>query len=291
MTPHYYQHASLMVAALKQAGRTNDVQNPVIQQSVITKMHDDQRDAEDRVTVGLTAQADDRLIDDISGQQLYRDKSAFTEYWRFQRDGDNWRLDDIEQATRAGWTRDSRIEDFAKQNGYFYSLDWGWLLIPARGQLFGKAKFGTSDINNHVIGVYNNDFLLQIYTYDPNPKSHDSYLIIQTNVPKSYGEIVVRRKRRWHWFGPRGLHKLSLESTDFNKKYEVFASDVERVTSFELLHPAFMAKLEALPFEVNIEVVDNVVYLYAPQKDDRPQADHYPVMLEILREAYKQMKL
>jgi hypothetical protein len=52
-----------------------------------------------------------------------------------------------------------------------------------------------------------------------------------------------------------------------------------------------MEKLEALPFEVNIEVVDNVVYLYSPQPTDKNSADTYAKMLEILQEAYKQMKM
>jgi hypothetical protein len=52
-----------------------------------------------------------------------------------------------------------------------------------------------------------------------------------------------------------------------------------------------MEKLEALPFEVSIEVVDNVVYLYSVQLTEKNPAVSYQRMLEILQEAYKQMKL
>lgn len=291
MTPEYHRHASLMVAALLQAHRLNLVNQPKVSQMVITTMHDSTVDNEDVVTVGLTAKADDRLVDDRDSKQLFRDPSPFTEFWRFRRSGETWLLDGIQQATAAGWQHNAKLEELARQNGYFYSLDWGWLLLPRRGRLFGKGKFGVADINNHVIGIYNQNYLLQIYTYDPNPKNAGSYLVAQTNVPKSYGDIVVRRKK-WHsWFKPRGLKQVSMEWGDFNWKYQVYASDAEQVTSFELLHPAFMEKLEGLPFEINIEVVDNVVYLYAPQKQDRAEASRYPVMLEILQEAYKQMKL
>jgi hypothetical protein len=54
-----------------------------------------------------------------------------------------------------------------------------------------------------------------------------------------------------------------MESVDFNAKFEVWASSIELATSFELLHPAFIQKLEELPFEVNIEVVDTTLYLYS----------------------------
>jgi hypothetical protein len=83
-----------------------------------------------------------------------------------------------------------------------------------------------------------------------------------------------------------------MESGDFNKRYYVFASDSEAVTSFELLHPAFMEKLAALPFEVSIEVVDNIVYLYTPlQKGSTNRIEQYEIMLGILMEAYKQMRM
>lgn len=80
-----------------------------------------------------------------------------------------------------------------------------------------------------------------------------------------------------------------MEWGDFNKRYEVWASDMERVTSFELLNPSFMVKLQELPFEVNIEVVDNVVYLYSLKAKVNPQV--YETMLTILYQAFKEMRL
>ncbi len=52
-----------------------------------------------------------------------------------------------------------------------------------------------------------------------------------------------------------------------------------------------MEKLEAVPFEVNIEVVDNDVYLYAPEKAKDTDATRYDTMLRLLQEAFKQMRL
>lgn len=291
MTARYHQHASLMMAALHQAKRINEVHTPVIEEAMVVNLYDADQNDQDVVTVGLTAKANDRLIDEPTGKVLFRTGSAFTEFWRFRRSQDTWLLDGIEQATRAGWVHNASLEAFAGQHSYFYSPDWGWLLIPKRGQLFGKAKFGVSDINNHIIGLYKERFLLQLYTYDPNPKNAGAYLIAQTNIPKVYGNIVVRRKKWYRWGGPRGLKRVTLEWSDFHKKYDVFASDAEQVASFELLHPLFMEKLEAMPFDVNLEVVDNVIYLYAPQSQDQAADQRYPQMLALLEEAYKQMKL
>jgi hypothetical protein len=291
MTPEYHQHASLMVAALRQAKRINDVREPKISDILVTQVDDSADNTLDSVTVGITAKAQDVLIDEQTNAPIFTDRNEFTEFWRFARRGDTWYLADIEQESAADWEADDELRTLAKENGYFYSLDWGWLLIPRRGRLFNKAAFGTSDINNHVIGIYNNAYLLQLYTYDPVPSSPGSYLVAQTNVPKSYGEIVVRRKSWKHIFSPGGLRKVSMEWGDFNKKYNVYASDLEGATAFELLHPAFMERLEALPFEVNINVVDNVVYLYASRGTGKNPASEYRTMLDVLREAYKQMKM
>lgn len=291
MTTRYNQHSSLMIAALYQAGRINEVKNPVIDESMIVDLTDTENDDQDTVTVGITAHADDILKEESTGVVLFEDKRPFTEYWTFKRSGSTWLLDSIRQATQNRMAFDAEINAFAHDHGFYYSLDWGWLLIPKRGQLFGRAKFGTSDINNHVIGMYKN-YLLQLYTYDPLPNNAGSYLIAQTNVPKQYGNIIVRRKKFSNLLKPiRGFNKISMEWVDFNKKYEVYATDEEQVTSFELLHPAFMEKLEGLPFEVNIEVVDNVVYLYAERKNEKNHISEYETMLDILGEAYKQMEL
>lgn len=292
MTPTYHQHATLMIVALLHAKRINNVADPIIDELIITDMRDSEYDEQDKVTVGITAHARDQLIDEETGDVLYTDTNPFVEYWHFQRMGDTWMLDGIDQATADEQMGAPALRKLAADNGYFYSLDWGWLLIPKRGHLFGNAKFGTSDINNHVIGIYNNSYLLQLYTYTPNPTGQqDQYLIAQTNVPRSYGRIVVRRKKWTNFMTPRGLRKISMEWGDFNKKYDVYASSAEGPTSFELLHPVYMERLEALKFEVNIEVVDNVVYLYAPHGRADEFSGDYAVMLELLREAYKQMRM
>ncbi|MGH7241787.1 MAG: DUF3137 domain-containing protein, partial [Candidatus Saccharimonadales bacterium] len=84
--------------------------------------------------------------------------------------------------------------------------------------------------------------------------------------------------------------EVSTEWPDFNKKYQVYATSPEQATSLELLNPKYMEQLEAVPFEVNIEVVDNVVYLYAAE-GSVVQPEHYQTMLDLLQLAFKEMRL
>lgn len=289
MTVDYHYHAALLVYALQLGGRRNIVENPQITDAVVVDMNDALDNTLDTVTVGITASATDQLIDTRANQALFTDSSEFTEFWRFKRQGNQWLLDGIQQATEATWTHNMPLEAFALANGFRFSTDMGWLLIPAKGQLFGDAKFGKSDINNHVIGLYKQQLLTQIYTYRPTPDNSKSYLIAQVNVPKSYGSIVVRRKKALQLFGIRGLEKVSTEWQQFNDKYEVFATSAEQATSFELLNPRYMEQLEAAPFEVNIEVVDNVIYFYSDES--KTDDAHYQAMLNLLQLAFNEMKL
>ena len=290
LTPAYHYHASLLMYALQLLGRKNPMENIQIDQATITDLHDNPDNTQDTVTVGFTASATDQLVDTRSSQTIFICKSTFTEYWQFTRSGSTWLLAGIQQATASEWSRNSLIEQFAQSHGYYYSVDMGWLLIPAAGQFFGSAKFGTSDINNHVIGMYNQQVLVQIYTYVPKPENSKSYLIAQMNLPsKAYGQIVVRRKKMLQLFGIRGLEKVSTEWTEFNGKYEVFAAAPEQATSFELLNPTFMERLAAAPFEINLEVVDNVVYFYTDER--KADAANYEAMLAVLYDAFKEMRL
>ena len=292
LTPWYHYHVSLMMTALAQASRVNRMSNVQILNQKVERVINATDNSQDQVTIGFEAKATDQLFDTRDQQLLFTDNNEFAEYWNFERSGNNWLLAGIDQATANYLSANTAIKQFALSQNFCYSLDWGWLLLPRRGQLFGKGKFGVADINNHVIGTYNN-VLVQIYSYTPlaGSRMQDLYVVAQVQLPKSYGDILVRRREGFasRWFGVKGLDRISMEWPDFNKKYEVFTSTAEGPTSFELLHPVFMETLEAAPFEVNLEVVDNVVYFYT--KETGLQPDYYPAMLAILQEAFKQMKM
>lgn len=289
LSPRYQHHAALLLYALQLLERRNVVENPHIESTTIVGANDHVDNAQDTFTVGIAAQAHDQLIDARTGNALFTDTDGFTEYWRFVRSGQTWLLDGIQQATESNWVHNPQLEAFASSKGYYFSSDMGWLLIPAKGQFFGSAKFGTSDINNHVIGLQN-ETLVQLYTYRPTAEASKSYLIAQMNVPrKNYGQIIVRRKKTLQLFGVKGLERIETEWIDFNKKYEVFAASHEQATSFELLNPRYMEQLEAAPFEVNIEVVDNVVYFYT--EENKADATNYEAMMKLLQAAWQEMRL
>jgi len=292
LSPEYHQHITLMMHALNGAHRVNRMTDVRINKSVIVDAEDSDNNDNDMFTLGITATAKDQLIDTRTSVLLFQDKNSFTEYWHFIRRGNDWILQSIEQSTLDPLKTSREIRSFAKSTNQYYSPDWGWLLLPVDGYLFSKGRFGTSDINNHVIG-YTNNILTQLYTYEPvHVKTAgvvgDQYLVMQTNVPKTYGRILVKRRSGLINWPVKGLTKVQMEWGDFNKMYDVYASDLEKVTSFELLNPAFMAHLHDLPFEVNIEVVDNVVYIFTKAN---MSISNYKALYDILLKAHKEMKL
>ena len=291
LTPGYQNHINLMLHALNGAHRHNKMLDIRIKKSLITDVRDSENDAHDVFVIGFTATANDQLYDTRDGKMLFQDKNEFTEFWRFVRSGSHWLLDSIEQATENKLLNRNDIRQFAYKNHMYYSPDWGWLLLPRDGYLFSSGKFGVADINNHTIGFVNN-VLTQLYTYQPRPSQNtvnpEQYLVIQTNVPKTYGRILVKRRSKFINWPVIGLTKVKMEWGEFNDMYDVYASDMERVTSFELLNPAFMAHLRDLPFEVNIEVVDNVVYIFTKANTN---LEIYGKLYDILLKAHKEMKL
>ena len=294
LTVEYSQHMQLVMAAINLRQRRNVVDNPQIIELFPTQVLDSQQDDQDRVRYYITAKADDKLLENINGQEhlLYEDKSIFSEYWQFVRAQNTWLLEYIVQSTQATFNLfGSNVKQFAKINGLYYSPDWGWLLLPRRGILFSKGKFGVSDINNHAIGIYKN-ILVEIYRYSEGTNNVDkTYTIAQAALPKRYDSLIVQAKptgwgRALFAKTPPGYNKLQLEWPDFNKRYSVYATNVEQVTVFELLHPVYMEKLFDLPFRISIEVVDNVVFLYS----DDAKAD-YQTMFNLLKDAFEEMKL
>lgn len=293
VTPHYARHIGLMLYALQQMGRVNRMKNVSISDAVITRAHDDADDRNDRVSVSFVASASDELVDVVSGKVLHSDFDDFGEQWNFVRSGDGWLLEGIDQATEDSAQLVASMQQFAAQYNMYFSPDWGRLLLPTRGELF-KRGFEGADINNHVIGFWTGDLLVQLYTYVAEASNNDSaatYIIGQVNLPKSYGGILVeRRDSRFlkRFRAPSGYKKVELEWGDFNKRYQVYATDENQVTSFELLNPSFMAWLYDQNIKVNIEVVDNIVYLYAKISTGEMR---YVEMMDILQKSHKELKM
>lgn len=301
-TQRYSNHIGLIMQALRQMGRKNIVDKVRINEVIFADAHDDINNQSDRVSVAFLADADDRLIEVDTGKNILRKEDEFAERWNFVREGNEWKLDGINQPTEDVSTLIGSLNKFAKDNGMYFSLDWGRLLLPKGGNLFLPRYFNSADVNNHVIGVWDDGILVQLYTcvlkngngFTDEGKNKDkiNYIIGQLMLPKSYGGILIDRddnsifKKRV--ISPIGYKKVEMEWGDFNKRYTIYATNKDQAASFELLNPSFMAWLYDQDIKVNIEVVDNVMYLYAKLSANE---QHYEAMLEILKRSHKELKM
>lgn len=291
MTSRYVYHANLLMKALYQMGRSNIVSDIKIMDQFVVDIKDSVYNDQDSFSVYIKAKSKDILLETATNTILYDDSMPFEEIWHFKRLNDTWVLDGISQLTESKKLV-RMLRTFAEQNNMYYSPDMGRLLLPKRGMLFGKANFKKSDINNHVIGEWGG-LLVQLYTYIPAKNNRDKsdsveYLVGQMNLPKTYGGIIIKRRDKPSWLSakPKGYQKISFEWPDFNKRYDVYATDMDKVTSFELLNPSFMAELYDSDLKVKIEVVDSIVYLYCNiNKNSRD----YSTMLRILQRSYAEL--
>lgn len=310
LTPRYRNHIIVMLAALKQMHRRNVMQELDLKSITLFGVHDNPNDELDRFDVEIKASGTDYLLHDATASVLKASPTTFEEIWHFEREGSAWMLDGITQVNRDGLivkyepVIDRKYLDFAEANGFFYNADFGWLLLPLHGVLFSEASYGNSDINHHVIGLHRG-VIVQFFEYVPlsgnksTIKDHlrhlykrrsklTKYTIAHATLPKYYSNILVERRNipAFFSFHPQGMTQITLEWPQFNKLFEVYATDIDKVTSLELLHPAFMERLAHVPFRLNLEIVGNNLYLYTTDK----KAD-YQQMLVILQEAFEEMRM
>jgi len=297
ITANYALKTSLLLQILRDLNRQNAVMNPEIIKIDTVEVHDNADNNQDSFTVLIEAKANDTLINLSTRETIFSDNNTFTEFWTFNRTGNNWLLDSIDQTTADQNNANQTLVQLATQNSMYYSLDMGWLFLPERGQVFKDGSFGVSDINNHIVGTINN-ILVQIYTYKAKPGKDGSidYVIGQINVPKYYGNILVRPKiSMFNLAGatnkikpPENSSQYEYEWTDFNKKFEVFATEGDRLASFELINPKFMEMMYEIDEALVLEVVDNNIYFRVSQKTN---LDTYTKLMELLKQAHKELKL
>jgi len=132
-----------------------------------------------------------------------------------------------------------------------------------------------------------------MYYYDMY--SYKFHLIVsQINLPKDYGGIIIKPKKTLTSRNLKhkkidGYTKFEFEWPDFNKRYEVYATDADKLATFKLLNRAFMSYLYDTDANIAIEVTDNVVYLYW-KLQSIPVFD-YRIMMKILLKACRELKL
>ena len=290
-TPQYYQHATLMLELLKNLHRANKVSKLKVRKVYLLDPVNDQTSLPANIRVAFDFSGLDEVITD-DGKKLY---SAYVpnavETWNFVYDGENLKLSGIAQPTESAPHLIKSLANFAKENKLFYSPDWGRYALPARGLIFGGASMKIADINNHVIGKWG-DLLVQLYSYAESPNLGVSgyYIVGQINVPKDYlGVIVKSRQFKTGKKPDKSYDKFELEWNEFNDRYDVYAASRDALPAFELLNPKFMEYLYGKNPSYNLEVVDNVIYIYANIRNITEQ--DYAELLEVLQKAYDELKM
>ncbi|MBI4142786.1 TIM44-like domain-containing protein [Candidatus Uhrbacteria bacterium] len=289
LTESYRKRMVLELAVLQAEHRRNTVERPTIRSLIILDAVNAKDHRADRVTVEVIAQAHDVLRDDANDRVLFTDDAEFTEYWVFAREDGEWQLERIRQSTEDPSRTEQQIIAFAERHGFSYDADFGWLMMPNVGYLFRKSNFKTSDINNHVIG-YHRDKVVEFYTFIPKVSEQRTggFFIAQAVLPKSYHDILIRRRRWWSGFvRPRGLRRITLESPEFNRRFCLWAHPIDQANSLELLHPTFMERVASLPFTLDIELVGNFLYLATK---DRKNPAQFDTMLDVLNGAFDEME-
>ncbi|EKD43864.1 MAG: hypothetical protein ACD_72C00093G0002 [uncultured bacterium] len=285
LTEEYYKRMVLELNVLKNEGRQNVLKDIKLTALHILNVSDESDNSKDKFLIEVYAKIKDSLIDSQTGKTLFIDNSYFKENWNFVRKNNEWYLDKIDQSTADDYSPEA--EKFAEENNFYYDRDFGWLMMPNKGVLFKKTNFKVSDINHHIIGYYRNK-IVEFYQYIPRPNRTvpKKYLVAQAILPKSYENILIKRKQWMNWT-PRKLRRMASESVEFNNRFCFYASKNDQINTLELLNPSFMEKIYELPFELNIEIVGNTLYLYT----NKYSTQNLPKMLEILSLAFDEMKM
>ena len=289
-TDSYYQHASLMLEALKQMRRQNKISEIKVAEVSLLSTLDGSSEIPATIMVQFKFSGLDELFQDDTRLHADRVYGAY-EIWRFVFDGKHLKLDGITPATVSSKHLVSSMEEFAKARGMFYSPDWGRCALPTKGTIFKRIDFHYSDVNNHVIGKWG-DALVQLYTYAESPNEARAYYLVgQITVPKKYDWILIKSKLLDDTVCvmPAGCKEIKMEWEEFNSRYQVFASKKDTLPAFELLNPSFMANLYDKGLNYNLEVVDNMIYIFA--KIEGTKVEDYEELFGVLELGYKELKM
>ena len=296
-TPEYYEHASYMLELLKDLHRVNKVSKLQVNWVYLMNSVDDKTELPINIRVQFGFRGLDEVIDTKNSKTLYsQEVHGAEETWNFIYDGKTLKLSGISQPTESAPHLIKSLAEFASTNHLYYSPDWGRYALPARGLIFGGSSMRVSDINNHIIGKWplkdgKGDLLVQLYTYAEVPGQPSTYYLVgQINVLKDYLGVIVKSKKYNTGHKPdKSYDKFEMEWPDFNKRYEVYASSRDALPAFELLNPKFMEYLHDKNLNYNLEVVDNVIYIFANVKNIT-ESD-YAELLTVLEKAHHELKI
>ena len=287
MTDGYYRHALLMLSAIGSMHRQNIVSDLSVKE---VDFVDPGHPGKKTRTIKFIFSGRDALYD-LRKQKYHINTfvSCATETWQFEVVDGELLLDKIIQPTISTNHLIGELYQFAEGHNLCYSPDWGRYAMPEGGMLFDGVRFNVADINNHILGKWN-DVLVQLYTYSKIPGTPKSYQLVgQLTVPKTYSGIIVRNRKQGKKLKiPKGYERYELEWEEFNRHFELYATDPDKITSFELLNPKFMTHLYDHGIECSLEVIEDRIYIFT---NAGIKSENYSHMLDILTEAYQELKM
>lgn len=116
ITANYALKTSLLLQILRDLNRQNAVMNPEIIKIDTVEVHDNADNNQDSFTVLIEAKANDTLINLSTRETIFSDNNTFTEFWTFNRTGNNWLLDSIDQTTADQNNANQTLVQLATQN-------------------------------------------------------------------------------------------------------------------------------------------------------------------------------
>lgn len=296
VTENYYQLLVMEMGVLKRCQRQNFALIPQIRNMSILKARDEADNEKDMVIAEIAARMDNVLIDTENSEMLLANYGYFRQYWVFRRENGIWKADAVRSDLERPEVRERMMKGFAQRNGFYYDPDFGQIVIPNKGVLFRKTKFGRSRSDNYVIGNLDGK-IVEFFTYNPRPakkrrampgsdekrkmleelenpygdarntafpdiKISFGYIVAQAIIAETHYDILIKRRGDLFDFAPKGMKKCKGLGRESNEYFSVFADPRDDINAFCLTDDVFLNHLKEYPFGLNIEAVGSFLYVY-----------------------------
>ncbi|HOX29868.1 MAG TPA: TIM44-like domain-containing protein [Candidatus Paceibacterota bacterium] len=312
-TENYYQLLVMEMGVLKRRQRQNFALIPQIRDINILLARDESDNEKDLVVAEILARMDNVLIDTENSEMLLANYDYFRQFWVFRRENDIWKVDAVRSDLERSPVIESSLKGFAQRNGFYYDPDFSQVVIPDKGALFSKTKFGKSQTDNHIIGNLGGR-IVEFFTYESAPGKKrrvtpgsdekirmleelenpygnsgnaaipaiscgSGYAVAQAILPTRYYDILIRRRGSFIDLAPRGLKRYKGRECRFGDYISLFADSRDDINDFPLATDEFLEQIKGFPTGLNIEVVGSFLYVYSRNQSKVT----YEKMLDILK--------
>lgn len=313
-TPDFAKRLALEMAALVGSQRKMVFEKFTIENIELVKIDDEEDDTKDSFAALVSTGGTECYVD-LARNETYIDRLAPKYSFVFTRAENSWLIADVllgctfsaggevflgdanlrplpptesESIRNKSYAAIALLTD---KFGFISDLGLAPAMRPRHGALFETTPSGGRELQNFIIGYYEEKVALVYRCVDYQEAKNERYpirelFVTQTFLPKSYPEIYIHHKSLLD-SAPSGTVKRTLESNEFAKEYNVYSTPDASMETFELLAPNFMQRLMDLPFLVMIEVVGNSLYFIT---DNLGTVDGQ-TMIDLLSYAFDELKV